>query len=155
MKALRILGRNIRDGFKNVVRNILLTPWKDFCGFFTFHMPTSFLKTTFLEIDACEKKLLDTVSRNKFRKDDDVNQWLFQYWQLASGNYVIPKNARTKLFDLNEEELKQICEAISHRKYKMICINDVVDEKMNYELISKALQESFEKVLPKKSEFEI
>lgn len=140
---------------KNVIRNILLSPWKQFCGFYTYHMPTPFLKETFVEIYDTERALMEQVSNSKFRSDKDVSQWLFQFWQYAKGKYVLPINLQRKVFEIGYSDLRDICNAIEKKKYKIVCINDVDDSEIDYISVREKLEKSFEKVLTVKSRFEI
>lgn len=143
---------SLRNG-KDVVRNFLLLFWKDFCGFKTFHLPTPFLKSTFMEVETFEKKLLEETSSHKFRTGNDVSQWLFQNWQIASGNYILPKHNYGQYFAANVENVSCICDSIKNHKYRMLCINDEVYDN-NFERIKDTINHAFEEIFPEKSSFE-
>ena len=139
---------------RNVIRNILLLPWKDFCGFYTFHMPTAFLKNTFHEVEEVEGELIKSVSEHRFRSDKDISQWLFQYWQLVKGQYRLPLNNRRKVFEIGKDDVKVICNAIVKKQYKVICINDVDCDGYDINTMSRELISAFNVAFPKKSVFE-
>lgn len=143
---------SIRNG-KDVIRNILLFFWKDFCGFKTFHLPTPFLKSTFLEVELLEGEMLEKTSTHKFRSGNDVSQWLFQNWQIASGNYELPRRKYGQYFAAGADDVKRISNAIRKQKYRMVCINDEIycDD---FAKIRDKINEAFEYIFPEKSSFE-
>lgn len=143
---------SIKYGY-NLIRNLLFKYWYGFLGFQNYHGPTPLLKTTLNEVWEKEKKTLDRTCLNKFRKYEDVNQWIFEYWQFASNKFHAGSYKRTKYYDLNDN-IDDIVHAIKQNKFKSICINDA-DVCDNYEKIQIKLVEAFESILPIKSSFEI
>ncbi|MBD5476031.1 MAG: capsule biosynthesis protein CapG [Lachnospiraceae bacterium] len=137
----------------DVIRNILLSLWKDFCGFKTFHLPTAFLKSTFYEVELLEREMLEKTSSHKFRTGSDVSQWLFQNWQIVSGNYILPKCNYGQYFETNINNVELICKAIKKHRYKIICINDEVYDN-NFERVRDAINNAFGEIFPEKSNFE-
>lgn len=153
IKAKRSNWFNHKYEFKQKLKNYLLNPWNSFPSFYEFHIPSSFLKSTYEKIWELEQSELDEVCRHKFRNLKlDVNQWLIRDWQLAS-NKFIPRSTKTgKLFTLDKNSNVK---DIFNNKYKLICINDSddIDEKM-FNKFKKSIIEEFEKKLPEKSSFE-
>lgn len=143
---------SIRNG-TDVIRNILLSSWKDFCGFKTFHLPTPFLKSTFREVELLEKETLERTSSHRFRTGSDVSQWLFQNWQVISGNYKLPRRKCGQYFAANEDNVKHICNAIKKHKFRVVCINDEIYDD-NFEKIRNAVNSAFNEILPEKSTYE-
>ncbi|MCM1122143.1 MAG: stealth family protein [Eubacterium sp.] len=137
----------------DVARNILLLLWKDFCGFKTFHLPTPFLKSTFAEVELLEKELLERTSSHRFRTEKDVSQWLFQNWQIASGNYILPRHNYGQYFGVDRNTVNHICNVVRKHKYRMICINDEVYDN-NFERIRDTINNAFGEIFPEKSSFE-
>lgn len=135
------------------LRSILLMPWKFIPGFYDSHIPVSYLKSTFDEVWEKENILLDRLCYNKFRTKNDVNHWLFRYWQLASGTFQ-PRNVDIgKLYSLTDSN-QVIFDEIKNQRRKIICVND--NEKVeDFENQKKLLNETFNSILPKKSSFEI
>ena len=132
------------------VKSFFMLPFHKYSMFLDFHYSSNFLKSTFEKVWREEKILLDATCKHKFRNKDDVNQWLFRYWQLASNNfskhYIIGK-----LYNIGDHNLASI---IKKQKYKIICCNDV-DENIDFEVQKNILKEAFENILPNKSKFEI
>lgn len=148
---------------------LLLLYWKTFTGFEINHHAQPYLKSTFHEVWQKEETTLQRTSCSKFRSNEDVNQYLFRYWQLVKGTFY-PGNVanmidKRKYIELRtKEDGKRIAEDIKSRKYKLYCINDATSkgrftkENMNkpdFEISKKILQEALSTLLPKKSKYEI
>lgn len=138
---------------RHFISVLSMIPYGYFTSFLSTHIPHSYLKSTFEEVWEKEEEILKKTSANKFRDKGDVNQWLMRYWQLASGNFA-PRNINDgKLFMLtNNNDLA--LSAIRNQKHKMICINDRIDIH-DFERQKKLIQDAFESILPKKSDFEL
>src|SRR5699024_7958056 len=72
---------------KYLLKTLFLLPWKINSGFFTAHLPNSYLKDTYVELWHKEENVLHETSLSKFRTETDVTQYLFKFWQLASNNF--------------------------------------------------------------------
>src|SRR5699024_7947863 len=107
---------------KTLIRSTLLFPWSVFPGFYTPHLPNSFLKSTFEEVWEKEKDILEQTSQHKFRETTDVTQYLFKFWQLASGNFATHKS-NGELFNIGINQ-NEILEAVRKQKYSIVCLND-------------------------------
>ena len=140
-------------GMKNL-RTLLLLPWHRYVGFYDLHLSMPFLKSTFQQVWQQEEALLREVSSHRFRSDSDVNQWLMNYWQLASGNFVPVSPKIGHCFDIvSDRDLDQVIQVIENQSMKVICINDT--EKIeNYEQMGHRLQKAFDIHLREKSSFE-
>lgn len=138
---------------KQNLKNLLLLPWHDFCGFYEMHITSSFLKSTYNEVWEKEKEILETTSKHKFRRpNEDVNQWLMRDWQLASNNFA-PRNANFgRNFNIFKETAKAI-KALEGGKYKVICINDS-DKIDNFENLKEKIINIMQQKLPEKCSFE-
>jgi len=116
---------------------------RNFPGFKARHFSQPYLKDTFAEVwRNCEDSLRETSSR-KFRNIENVNQYIFRYWQLVTGNFI-PFVPRYKVFFWNTKNLEKV---LSKQKIKEICIND-----------GKKCEETialFQKFYPQKSKFEL
>ena len=99
-----------------------------------------------------EHDILDRTSLNKFRSRSDVNQWLFRYWQIASGKFVPEKTNKGEFFIIgkNDEDIKQ---AITQQKYKMIYLSDDIID-IDFESEKTKICSWFDEILPNKSMFE-
>lgn len=144
---------NVKYGIKNLYRTVVLERWPWFPGFHYDHLPSSFLKTTLNEVWNKEYEILDATCNDKFRSKRNVNQWLFKFWQLASGNFE-PRSTKFGLaFHLKNYPNEKLKRAIETNQYGMICINDTA-KTTDFEKHKKMVKESFNKILPDKSSFE-
>ncbi len=149
---------NIKYGVENL-RNIALLPWNRFTGFVDPHQPQPFLKSTFEEVWSLENETLEKTSTSKFRSCNDVNQYLFRYWQLAKGKFIPVSMKDTKYVTLSMELLRsgKIGKMITSQKLSMLCLNDSdsIQTKTEFEEAKQIIRDAFEKILPDKSGFEI
>ncbi len=144
---------------KDLMRNVSLLPWSRFTGFVDPHMPQPFLKSTFKEVWSKESESLGQTLSSKFRECTNVNQYIFRYWQLVKGDFYPVSMRDTKYFTISMENINngKIFDAIATQKYKMVCLNDSEDIETikDFEEAKQTIQESFEKILPNKSSFEL
>lgn len=139
---------------KYLFKNIQFIMGKWFPGFKYFHLPSSFLKSTFEEVWDKEPELLQRTTEHKFRILTDCNQWLFQNWQICTGRFV-PRNTNIGYYGSLEtvDEINRTAAAIRSGKYKMICANDAMDE--YFDTLQHKLKDAFESILSEKSDFEL
>lgn len=142
---------NMKYGI-NLFRTFLFWPLRQMIGFYEPHLPVSFTKSTFNKIWNLEKEVLQNTSYSKFKKKDNVNQWLMRYWQLASGCFIPRSPSFGKYYDLSINA-EAACSTIKNQKKHMICINDNGNIK-NIDDIQGKLICAFDKILPEKSSFE-
>ncbi|WP_292660630.1 Stealth CR1 domain-containing protein [Nitratifractor sp.] len=148
---------NLQYGAGNL-RTMALLPWRRFTGFVDYHLPQPFCKSTFDEVWSLENEALERTSASRFRRCDDLNQYLFRYWHLAKGEFVPVGMHDGKYVTLSMRMLRDgtVDRLINSGKYRMICVND--DASIFPEEFAEAkelLRQSFEKLLPEKSEFEL
>ncbi|MDV7757568.1 Stealth CR1 domain-containing protein [Liquorilactobacillus mali] len=153
----RQINKNLSKWFNlkyriNMIRNIMLYPWENFTGFKNSHLPVPVLKSTMENVWAAEYDVLNKTTADKFRSFYDVNQYVFRYWQLAEGKFY-PRNSIGKMYEIHDDNVEVIAEKICNSKLKTICLNDP-NEPINFERCKRKLQESFDKVLNEKCEFE-
>ena len=138
---------------KGVLKNIYLLPFPYFSGFDNPHLPQAFLKKTFEDLWNAEPEWMDETSSHKFRSKEYINQWLARYWQLASGNFIPGNINRGKFFSIGRDNI-QIQEAITHQKFKMICLSDD-SVLLDFKKEKKFIRNCFEHILPEESSFEL
>ena len=143
---------NLKYGKMNI-RTLACLLWKETTGFQNFHLPQPFLKSTLEEVWEKCPDILESTMRSRFRSENDVNQWLFRYWQLCKGSFspINPQKDR-KYFEL-DMSINEICSAIKKQKFKEIVLNDA--ECKDFDMRMKKIAEAFESILPEKSAFEI
>lgn len=124
----------------------------EFIGFKNLHAPAAYLKQTFKDVWKAEPELLHLTSTSRFRGADGVNQWIFLWWQVASGSFA-PATIDNIVSVVDENTIDMLCEIIKSQSHDMICINDP-EQNVDFEMLSGKLQKAFEKILPDKSSFE-
>lgn len=142
---------NYRYGLENI-RNICLLPWGKFVGFKNSHLPVAFLKSTFEVVWEKEGHVINETLHHRFRSYKDITQYVFRYWQLASGMFY-PRAAMGKNFEISEDTLESITKEISKQKHKVICINDT-NSNIDFELCRNKINDAFREILGKPSSFE-
>ena len=145
-----------------VWRTLLLLPFKPFTGFYNYHHPQPFLKSTYVEVWEKEPELMNQVSRSKFRSSQDINQYLFRYWQLAKGQFY-PSTfkqdyKKSKYIEVsNYKDAQEVAKDIISKKFELYCPNDnlVNVDDNEYLQSTEIIIEAFERILPNKSKFEM
>lgn len=143
-----------RNGMRNIMRTVLLMPWGYFPGFYYQHTPDSFLKTTFEQVWQNEPERLDATCLDKFRSIGNVNQWAMKFWQLAEGKYEVRKDSFAVCYHIKENNFDALLHDIPSKAHNMICINDTA-QTADFENKKEDVKAAFEKLLPRKSSFEI
>lgn len=118
------------------------------------HLPSPLLKSTMDKLRNEEYEILDNSSKSKFRSKEDVNQYVFSWYDIASWNFIPRNSCVGRNFSIRNNNNKKLIKAITKQKYKMICINDN-ESNFDFEKIKLEVISAFEKILPEKSEYEI
>jgi len=141
---------------KGLFHTLLMLPWPYFTGMQSYHTCYSLLKSTFEEVWHYEEEAFNELSARKFRTNLDYNSWIFSFWQIAKGSFWPRRTDFGKMFRMGSDNkvVKQAEQAILTRKYKMICINDSVDNNSDFESIKRCINSAFEKLFPEKSSYE-
>lgn len=146
---------NLRYG-RDLIRTLFMLPYPDFYGFLSYHLPDSFLKSTFKELWEKESDLLDEVCSHRGRVATDPNQWLFQNWQLASGNFYPRKKGFGAVFPITGEAAARDAAAyIAGGKGKVVCLNDSSANSEDPALVEQIVIDALDRLLPERSSFEL
>ena len=138
----------------DLVRNLLLFPFQYFSCFKDLHITSSYCKSTFEKVWEAEGNLLEQCGRNRFRSKSDLSHLLMKYWQICEGNFY-PRSTRWgRHFELGDDDIDLICRSIEKEKYRVICLNDS-SVKIDFDMTKARLVESFARVFPERSQFEI
>lgn len=144
---------NLKYG-PNLIRNLLLLPWSKYTGFYNFHLPNSFLKSTLLDVWSHAEKEVDATCVRKFRSDMDVNQYLFRYWQLANNKFhPVSKHRLGDFLRVGVDPMERVLDILKRSRKKFVCINDHATD-INSDMIS-AISIALNKRFPVKSLFEL
>ena len=153
MKKNKFKFINLKYG-SQLFRTLLVSPWHNFVGFYNQHVPSSLCKSTIDKLWKEEHELLDATCSHKFRNSYmDVNQYLFNYYQICTGNFVPRKINIAKYMELHDYNYDDIKNEIKKGKSKLLCINDSDDIK-DFENLKRQLLETLENKFPDKSKFE-
>ena len=123
-----------------------------FVGFEFTHAAAPFCKSSFEKVWEAESELLQETTANRFRSFTDLNQWVVQWWQIASGAFY-PGKVDNALFSGNTWTADSICSTIRNQSHDMICINDP-DDGTDFETVSGKIRGAFDTILPNKCSFE-
>lgn len=126
--------------------------WRRFMGFGWEHSANPALRSVCEQVWREEKYLLDASSRSHFRSGGEVTNWLFRYWQLASGQFVphMQQGRRFVTVGAPEEELR---DAILSADTRVLCINE---DQADFDFPSRAayIRALFQRRLPEMCSFE-
>jgi hypothetical protein len=142
---------SIKQG-KYLMTTLPLLAYGDFSGFKNYHIGNSYLKETFEEVWYKESEVLNRTVFDKFRNYNvDVNHWLMNYWQFASGQY----EQRSSRFGINiSMDNKDTSKIISKQKAHIVCLSEPEESKFGEKELS-SIREAFDSILPEKSGFEL
>ena len=143
---------NPKYGILNMGMTLLFSYWKGFTGFYNHHLAVPYLKSTLEEVWKEEPEILEKTCSHRFRDNSDVNQYIFRYWQLASGNFV-PSTLKGKYFLVSSNN-NRILNYINKRKGKMICINDA-EFTGDFDAVKEQINNALDRILPEKSCYEL
>lgn len=137
------------------INNLLLLRWPIFTNFMNHHLPVAFNKHTFNKVWTEYSTELNLTTSSKFRADNNYNVWIMRYWQLASNNFMPRDSSLGTTIQLeNISDATKCANLIERSKYRLICINDNENTK-DFEKSKAIVNKSFEKILHKKSKFEL
>ena len=105
-----------KNGIKTVLENMYCSQFKMFPGFKDEHLPVPILKSTMDTIWKLNGGRLDDTCRHRFRDVRDVSQYVFRYWQMASGNFVPERLANLGAhytISADEKSLKALCSDVA------------------------------------------
>lgn len=142
-------------GYKKALRNYLcyLANTTLPIGYYG-HMALPHLKSTMEEIWDIHTEIMEQTSKQKFRADSQVNQWLMCGWNQAKGCFY-PSDAtrKGKVFNISTNNINEVETSIKRQLYPQVCLNDSSNNDDN-EKCSRIIRDAFEEILPEKSSFE-
>lgn len=139
---------------KDIIKYVLRLPKKPVNAYIPDHVPTSFLKQTFIDINNEYSDLINDVRSHRFRTNDDVSQWLYQFWQIGSGKYVERDEKISKYYEISSSTIDEMISEILKKEYKLVCLNDG-DVTTDFEENKKKIIDMFEEMYPEKSSYEL
>lgn len=128
-----------------------LVPSAKFPGFKNNHSAQPFLKSTFETVWKVYARELAEANKCRFRTTNDLDQCLFKYWQLASGNFYPAPLRKDRAYFEVKFDTPEILKCIRGELSKIVCINDADGADEDYREIKAA----FDSILGEKSSFEL
>jgi len=142
----------------NKINNFLLTKiFKKFIWIEHWHHPQPYLRKTLGDVYSEFRSELMACSKNRFRDNSDLNQYIYRYWQLAQGNFQPCKYNDAMIANLNSMNTlnKLIDEIENNKSINFICFNDSTAlSDIEYDKVKMKLLEYLEKHFPKQASFE-
>lgn len=143
---------SLKNGLNNF-RTLFSMPYKKFLGFYSAHLPMAFLKSYYKKLWEIEEEECIKTSQNRFRTKEDITSYIIKIMQMLEGKFYPRSHKFGKCFVISNNN-KNIINAISKQKYKMLCINDQ-DDSIDFIKAKDEIINAFEQILPEKSSFEI
>ncbi len=138
-----------------LVKTFTMLPYPSFICFRNFHLPYGYLKSTYEKVWELEPEYLGGACSHRFREMNDPNHFLFTYWQYVTGNFCPRSTGYGKCFQLHSLKDAEAAERMMRRnKYKMVCLNDAVEDEGEFERIRKIVEDALTAILPERSSFE-
>ena len=92
---------------------------------------------------------------HRFREHTDINQYAVRMLNLCKGEfYPVNPKKRGQYFEISNHD-DMIADYMRHQRGKMICINDVDSDDMDFEKEYRFIHNLFEEIFPQKSLFEL
>lgn len=136
---------------------LLQNIYREFIWLEHWHHPKPYTMSTLKAVYSNFQKEMMACSSNKFRTENDLTQYLYRYWQLATGDYIPYKFNDAMAVNITSEKAltNTITKISSTPELNFICLNDV-DTLTDYEFYTTKLlnQEFLEQKFPDKASFE-
>ena len=143
---------------KTKISNFLLANiYKKIVWLEHWHHPIPYLKSTLIDVHKEFEKEMMICSSNKFRRTNDLTQYLYRYWQLASENFYPYKHNDGLIANVTSiEVLNNMIEKIEkNQNINFVCFNDDLNlSDLEFSRVKGKLNLFLEKYFPNKSSFE-
>ena len=126
-----------------------------YVGYAPHHFSRVYDQSSYYWLWQNEKSAAEATCKSKFRSDKIITPDILELVQYHHGQtQYYNSSKREKLFDVNKQTIDEVCSAITNRKYKEICFNDLCDDK-DFEEVRDKLITAFEQIYPNKSKYEV
>ena len=144
-------------GFQKNKNTFLHFPWRreNYPYFDPNHTANPFLKSVMDEVWEKEEKTLLNTCSHRFRTYDDVNQYIFTYWQICKGLFIPTNISKTYQLTFAVTDLERICQIIQQPDKPILCINDDAKTYEAFQNAKERINHLFEERFPEKSSFEL
>lgn len=141
-----------RSGMNMITNALGLSDYATGKVLLPFHISQAITKSGLNAIrDLCADTIYKSVS--KLRLPNNVNQYIYAYYQYFTDNYV-NITVNYKYFEIKDSTLDHIISELNTEKYQMICLNDS-DKIKDYAKSRYKLCQGFEIKFPNKSKYEL
>lgn len=131
-------------GIVDTLFSLTLIPYSTWVGFFEDHLFYPNLKSWFKNLNRDMPQVFDSVSRHRFRQDNDYTIWLLKNMYIASGNFEPRDHNIGNMYKLTQEkDLDGIRKAL--RNDKVVIIEDDIKGE-NSEVTLTKLKQIMEKI---------
>ncbi len=138
--------------FKKKIKNYFFSRFHRLSAINNLHLPSPLCKSTLEELWELCPADFERTCKNKFRNVQDINQYVFSWYDILRGKFMSFNPNCGNYFVLGDDDEKT-SNCIKSNSYKMICLNDThVVKDFNYS--KKIINDAFEHILPDKSSFE-
>ncbi len=140
---------------KLLLRTLALLIYPHFTGFYDPHLPNAFNKDTLNKVSGLYGERIKQTCLCKFRNLDNVNQYIFRYYQLLTGNFspINPSDTSIIYSTIDDILLQSAIADVQSQRKPVICIND--GPVSNFDEAKASLVAAFESILDQKSSFEL
>jgi len=140
---------------KYLINNICMQRYSVFSGIITPHFPSSLNKKRINEIWEKLFPQLDETCSHRFRSAEDINQYIFRFWNIMTGKFY-PTNfdKYARFVAISDDNVSKVEKVIKEGRVKLLCINDSKNVK-DFELVKSRINSSLNELLPQKSSFEL
>ena len=138
---------------------LLKNIYKHFIWLEHWHHPQPYLLSSIQQVHDEFTEEMSICSRNKFRSNNDLLQYIYRYWHLASNNFYAHKHNDGYVLMIQDREA--LYEGLIHIKksnhLNFVCFNDQLKDSTfdhEFDLIKNVLITYLESKFSKKSNFE-
>ncbi|PHM39565.1 capsule biosynthesis protein [Xenorhabdus mauleonii] len=113
-------------GLTGNILNFLLKYFiKKYFWFEHWHHPQPYIKEEILKVHAQYEKEMSICSKNKFRSNNDLTQYLYRYWNLTAGQFYPQKYNDGLVKNIESTfSLERMIKEIKLKNFNFICFND-------------------------------
>ena len=152
-----ILYHSTYDIGTKISNFLLKNIYKKFIWLEHWHHPIPYLRSTLIEVHKEFEKEMMICSSNRFRKNNDLTQYIYRYWQLASENFYPYKHNDDLISNINSIKIldNMLQEIKQNQNINFVCFNDDLNlSDLEFTKVKGKLNLFLEKSFPNKSSFE-
>ena len=112
---------NLKYGSAAFMKNVCLSRFNLYTGFFEPHTPAPYLKSNYEQIWEKFSNELNTSCCKKFRSNDCNTENLARWYAIGNGKFVPTARNKNGYYTFMSD--RKLDSVIAKQKYKMICIN--------------------------------